>query len=113
MRAVITGAAVLCLVAAPAAQAAWQTSAPGTGTAEALLLASPAPITCTGRTVEWRAAGGPVQYRVWFNGGRNPDVTTSDTKTAAPGSGSVSVRVEAFAGTSWAVESSTAGKICS
>lgn len=112
MKAVVLGAAALCLVVAQPASAAWQTTAPGPARAKAGLLMSPAPFTCTGRTVEWRPAGGPVQYRVWFNGGKNPDVVTSDTKTAAPGSGSVNVRVEAFVGT-WAVEASTAGKICS
>jgi hypothetical protein len=112
MRVVITGAAVLCLIAAQPATAAWRTVAPGPAGATAGQLATPAPITCTGRTVEWRPAGGPVQYRVWFNGGKNPDVVTSGTKTTAPGSGQVSVRVEAFVGT-WAVEASTSSKICS
>lgn len=112
MKVVIVGAAALCLLAAQPASAAWQTSQQGDGAAKAGQLGSPAPITCTGRTVVWQPAGGPVQYRVWFNGGKNPDVITSGTTTAAPGSGSVSVRVEAFIGT-WAVEASTTNKICS
>lgn len=111
MRLVVVGAVALCLVVAQPASAAWQTSRQGTASAKAGQLASPAPITCTGRTVGWQPAGGPVQYRVWFNGGKNPDVVTSGTATTAPGSGSVSVRVEAFIGT-WAVEAGTPDKIC-
>lgn len=74
-------------------------------------LRSPAPVTCAARQVDWRPAGGPVRYRVWFNHGK-PDLVTSETTATAPGSGPVSVRVEAFVGAR-AVEAMTTSKICS
>lgn len=107
----IAGAALLCLFAAQPATAAWRTSAPGPAQAGAGQLRSPAPVTCAARQVDWRPAGGPVRYRVWFNHGK-PDLVTSETTATAPGSGPVSVRVEAFVG-AWAVEAMTTSKICS
>lgn len=112
MRVVIAGAAVLCLFAAQPASAAWRTSAPGPAKARTGQLQSPAPVTCAVRKVDWQPAGGPVQYRVWFNNGNKPDLVTAETTATAPGSGPVSVRVEAFVG-SWAVETTTTNKICS
>ena len=114
MRDVIAGAAVLCLVAAPAAQAAWQTSAPGTGKAKAGQLVALTPITCTGTTVRWTAVGGPATYSVYFANGNNypatPDVVTGNTSATAPGK--VNVLIKAAVGT-WSTQAESAGKICS
>ncbi|MDT7785903.1 MAG: hypothetical protein QOF58_4322 [Pseudonocardiales bacterium] len=114
MRAVIAGAAVLCLVVAPAAHAAWQTSAPGTAKAKAGQLVALTPITCTGTTVRWTAVGGPATYSVYFANGNNnypatPDVVTGNTSATAPGK--VNVLIKAAVG-SWPVQAESAGKIC-
>lgn len=114
MRAVIVGAAVLCLLAASPASAAWTTSRQGNAPAKAGQLVPIGPVTCTGTTVRWTAAGGPVTYSVYFATGNNypntPDVVTTGTTATAPGK--VNVLVKAVVG-SWSVQAESAGKICS
>ncbi|MEU0883469.1 hypothetical protein ABZ345_33090 [Lentzea sp. NPDC005914] len=114
MRAVIVGTAVLCLIAAQPASAAWTTSRQGNAPAKAGQLGAVTPITCTGTTVRWTAAGGPVTYSVYFANGNNnyppnPDVVTAGTTATAPGK--VNVLVKAVVG-SWSVQAESAGKIC-
>jgi len=109
MRAVIAGAAVLCLVAAPAAQAAWQTAAPGTakakaGTVQALVITSCAKGTPT--VVSWDPVPGANLYTVLWQQGNGANAPFGETATTASLTYSVPssisrVRVQATVG-SWA-----------
>lgn len=118
MRAVIAGAAVLCLVTAPAAEAAWQTSAPGLATAKAgtvqpLVITSCAKGTPT--VVQWASVPGATMYTVlWQQGnGANAPFSQSDTTPGLTYSVADSlnrVRVQATVG-SWTT--SYTEKICS
>ncbi|MDX8035545.1 hypothetical protein SK803_35515 [Lentzea sp. BCCO 10_0856] len=108
-RPVIAGAAVLCLLAAQPASAAWQTSAPGTakakaGTVQALVITSCVQGTPT--AVRWEAVPGASMYTVlWQQGnGANAPYANSGTTSALTYSvpDSISrVRVQATVGT-WA-----------
>lgn len=118
MRAVIAGAAVLCLATAPVAQAAWETSAPGTakataGTVQPLVITSCAKGTPT--VVHWEPVPGANMYTVLWQqgGGENAPYNRSATTSAQTYSVTDSlnrVRVQATVG-SWTT--SYAGKICS
>ena len=113
MRTVIAGAAVLCLLAAQPASAAWTTGGQGVAGTKAGRLAAPTP-TCANRTVQWPAVGGSATYAVHFANGNTyqptPDVVTSGTTAQAPGR--VNVLVKAVVG-SWSISAESAGKICS
>jgi hypothetical protein len=106
-RPVIAGAAVLCLLAAQPASAAWQTSSPGTakaraGTVQPLVITSCVKGAST--VVKWEAVPGASMYTVlWQQGhGGGPygnTGTTSALTYTVPGSLN-RVRVEATVG-SW------------
>ncbi|MET9230402.1 hypothetical protein [Lentzea sp. NPDC003310] len=77
MRTVIAGAAVLCLLAAQPASAAWTTSSQGPAGAKAATVTAPTGIVCTKSSgaVTWPAVAGVPTYDVWWsdkeNGGGN------------------------------------------
>jgi hypothetical protein len=118
MRAVIAGAAVLCLVAAPAAQAAWQTSAPGTakaraGTVQPLVINSCVQGAST--VVSWEPVPGANMYTVLWQQGNGAGAPFSQSGTTSTLTYSVTgslnrVRVQATVG-SWTT--SYTEKICS
>jgi hypothetical protein len=108
-RPVLAGAAVLCLLAAQPASAAWQTSTPGTakakaGTVQALVITSC--VKGTPSVVKWEAVPGASMYTVlWQQGnGANAPYVNKDTASGltynVPDS-VARVRVQATVG-SWA-----------
>jgi hypothetical protein len=110
MRAVIAGAAVLCLLAAQPASAAWQTSTNGSARAKAgtvvpLTISSCVKAGQNSTSVSWQSVPGATMYTVlWQQGnGANASWTNSDTTSALTYSVPESigrVRVQATVG-SW------------
>ena len=108
MRAVLAGTAVLCLLAAQPAAAAWQTSAPGPAKAKG---GTVVPLTITSCTkgastaVTWQPVPGASTYTVlWQEGGGvgspwNRSATTPEVTFSVPESIN-RVRVQAAVG-SW------------
>ncbi|MFS8098353.1 hypothetical protein LFM09_14560 [Lentzea alba] len=117
-RPVIAGAAVLCLVAAPAAQAAWETSAPGqakakAGTVQPLVITSCAKGNTT--VVNWEPVPGASMYTVLWQQGSGSGAEFKNSATTQALTYSVTdslnrVRVQAAVG-SWTT--SYTEKICS
>lgn len=118
MRAVIAGTAVLCLLAAQPASAAWQTTKSGTGSAkagavQALVITSCAKGSTT--VVQWEPVPGASMYTVLWQqgGGENSPYNRSATtqaQTYSVGESINRVRVQATVG-SWTT--SYTEKICS
>ncbi|MFD4673210.1 hypothetical protein ACFWNN_26045 [Lentzea sp. NPDC058450] len=84
MRRLLLAVAVLCLLAAQPASAAWQTSAPGTAKARAGTVAPVVVISCLKglvTVVTWQPVSGASLYTVlWQNGnGANADFNRSAT----------------------------------
>ncbi|SES25572.1 hypothetical protein [Lentzea albida] len=108
MKRPVLAAAVLCVLAAQPASAAWQTSAPGTAKAKAAAVTAPTGITCATSTgvVTWQAVGGVPNYDLRWSDKGNGDgnfttpVRVSSTSYTVTGGTPLRVRVRAVAG-SW------------
>ncbi|MFD9704154.1 hypothetical protein [Lentzea sp. NPDC059081] len=108
MRTVIAGAAVLCLLAAQPASAAWTTSGQGSAGAKAAAVTVPTGLACSRSTgaVTWQAVQGATGYDVWWsdkdnNGGGNftgPIRVTSPSYTVTNGT-PLRAKVRSVAGT--------------
>ncbi|HEX7309445.1 hypothetical protein [Lentzea sp.] len=106
MRGVIAGAAVLCLLAAQPAVAAWTTSGQGSagakgGTLQPVVITSCAKGTGNSTSVTWNALQGATSYTVsWQQGNGDFNKSASTTSTAYSVPLSIDrVRVQASVGT--------------
>ncbi|USX51982.1 hypothetical protein [Lentzea sp. HUAS12] len=111
MKRPLVAAAVLCVLAAQPASAAWQTSAPGTAKAKAATVGEPTGVSCSRatRVIKWTgdAPGYEVAWSDKANGNGAKDFTEWVAVTASPYTVSGGVvaraRVRAVAGT-WSSE---------
>ncbi|MGW6448638.1 hypothetical protein [Lentzea sp. NPDC055074] len=113
MRTVIAGAAVLCLLAAQPASAAWTTGGQGSAGARAATVTAPSGIVCTKSSgaVTWQAVPGvPAYDLVWSDksngeGNFSGPLRVSSTSHTITGGTVLRVKVRSVAGNWTSVQS--------